>query len=219
MKTIIFFFILTIAIIGQIKMDSSYAEYMGNAVYEMHSYVTFQRPASIGDYRIGFRFSLDKDNNTYVPMGDYTINAGNRKLHYWTVITNPPFGDKFFFEPSIIPIAEQKKFEVTNVIGRLINLFAEPEIEGDLPIQKNVDVDDRIQFDIFATGENLEYEWFFRTMIDSVTWSNSNIIGGATSSSYETIPVKLSWDGRKYFVRIYNSLGEAVSRQCLLRVF
>ena len=219
MKTLMFILFGFITVFSQVKMDSSYTEYLGNAIYEMHGFATFQQPVSVGDYRIGFRFSQNQDENTYVPMGSFTLTTGDRKIHWITEIVNPPFGDKFFVEPAIIPIAEQKKFQVTNIIGRLINIFDEPLIDGDLPEVKSVNVGERAQFDIFATGENLEYEWFFRTMIDSVTWDAPSKIGGATSSSYETTPVQLAWNGRKYFVRVHNNLGEVFSRQTLLIVF
>ncbi len=216
---------------SQVKIDSSYAEYLGNSVYLMHGYVTFQQPISIGDYRIGFRFSQNKDQNYYAPMGDYILSAGDRKLQYWTEIVNPPLGFKFFYEPAIIPIAEQKKFEVTNIVGRLINLYAEPLIDSNLPSITKVRLDENAHFDIYATGENLEYEWFYKTMnTDSIyntadstwaywfTWNEPTKISSATSSSYITNKVKLSWNGRKYFVRVYNNIGEEISKQSKLKV-
>lgn len=231
MKTILFI-LFSCLTFGQVKIDSSYAEYKGNAVYEMHGYATFQKPVSVNDYRIGFRLSQNTDENTYVPMGSYTLSTGNREIEWLVEIVNPPFGNKFFFESSIIPIAEQKKFEVTDIIGRLINLYDEPVIESNLPEVKNAIVNDMVQFDISATGENLEYEWFMRTMNTDSTfnefdstwtyqfiWNEAIKIGGATSSSYQTTPVHLNWNGRKYFIRVYNNLGEEYSRQTLLIVF
>jgi len=217
MKTLMFILFGFVTVLAQVKIDSSYTEYLGNKIYELNGFATFQQPVLVNDYSIGFRFSQDKDKNTYVPMGSFTLNQGNRKIHWITEIVNPPLGDEFFVEPSIIPVAEQKKFEVTDSIGRLVNLLDVPGIDGDLS-DKIVTVGDRVQYDIFATGKDLEYEWFFRVMIDSVTWGVPNKINGATSSSFQTPPAFLSWNGRKYFVRVFNSLGEVFSRESLLTV-
>lgn len=226
------------SVFAQVKMDSSYVEYKGNAIYELHGFSTFQQPVIVTDYSIGFRFSQDENENTYVPMGSHTLTQGNRKIHWVTEIVNPPFGNKIFFEPSIIPVAEQKKFRVTNELGRLINIFDEPIIESNLS-DKAVSVGERAVFIIFASGTDLEYEWFYRTrntdstvvfvfdslgvIIDSFyvyqyTWNEAIKIGGATSSTFQTIPAPLFFNGRKYFVRVYNNLGEVYSRQSILSV-
>ena len=239
MKVLLLTLLFASLVFGQVKMDSSYVEYMGNAVYELHGYATFQQPVIVSDYDIGFRFSEYEYENTYVPMGYYELTTGNRVIHFWTEIVNPPFASKFFFSPSIIPRAEVKKFAVTDVMGVLTNIYAEPIIDGDLPYTTNVGVGENALFTIFATGEDLEYEWFVSTMntdstekynydslgvvvdtfyVYTYTWNEATKINGETSSTYITNKVKLDWNGSHYYVRVYNYLGEDYSVHSYLRV-
>ena len=81
MKTIISFFLFTLLAFGQVKIDSSNIYYAEN-VFTFNGYATFQQPVSVGDYTIGYKFSQNKEEYSYVPMGSYNLSVGNRKIHW-----------------------------------------------------------------------------------------------------------------------------------------
>ena len=198
---------------------NSYVEYMGNGIYEMHASATSQGNIIVGEYRIGFRFSQDRNKITYVPMGSYVLSQNAKDIDWITEIVNPPFGDKFFFEPSIIPIGEQKKFEVTDELGILPNIFDEVVIDINLPDTQTGLKGDRFRFDIFATGADLEYAWYVSDYDEETEeWDDPTLINQATQASYETSPSQLSWDKNRYYCIVSNSLGSVQSNTCQIEV-
>lgn len=240
MKTIILIILLALPISAQVTLDSARAKYVGNWVTELWGRATFVETPSAEDYDIGFLFGEERDNySSTVPMGSYTWNGALKQLTWMTQLTNLPADGKYYFAPYVLPVKTISKFKVTDVIGWIPDIFQEPEIVSDLP-QKITGIEgETVTFTIYAEGEQLGYEWYRRTInIDSTvqyiyneigeiidssytyqySWNTPVKINGQTTSEYTTPNLSMTWDGWKVFVRVSNALGEAISRQCLLRI-
>jgi hypothetical protein len=179
---------------------------------------------SVSDYIVGFLYGEDRDNISYIPMGWYNHDAGTKTITYRTEMGNLP-KSRIWVQGYILPKSNVSKYEIGGLIylnnGKYwyYDIFQEPYLEVDLPLSINGTVGETVTFTVYATGQNLEYEWYRRTMNPDTTWNEPVKINGEITNEYTTPSLQAQYDGWKVFCRIYNSIGEVYSRQCLLKVY
>lgn len=210
---------------GQLIVDSTAVEQVSNDEDWFWGKVHYEGDIpNVNDYQLGFLYSGFRDELNFVPAGWFNHNVSAKTITYRTEMGNLP-DIKIWVRAYVYPKTTTSKFEIGGVTYFSQNkywyydIYQEPYIESDLPIKKIGYVGETVTFTIYATGQSLNYEWFRRTMNPDTTWNDPVVINGETSSEYTTPALQLSWNGWKVFCRIYNGIGEAITRQSLLRVY
>lgn len=221
---IIVFLLLTSFIYPQLTVDSTAVEkrnasedwFWGKASYE-------GIVPTLNDYIIGFLYAENRDNLEYIPAGWFNHNPSAKTITFRTEMGNLP-DKKIWVQAYILPKSTVSKYQIGGATYRSQNkdwyydIYQEPYLETDLPQNISDTVGAVVIFSITATGQNLQYEWYKRTMNPDTTWNSPVKISGEISDSYITPPLQIQWNGWKVFARIYNNLGEIYSRQTLLKI-
>jgi len=227
MLAVLIFFMIGIYtnVFAQLIVDSTAVEQVSNDEDWFWGRVTYEGTVpNVNDYQLGFLYSGFRDELNFVPAGWFNHNASAKTITYRTEMGNLP-DVKIWVRAYVYPKTTTSKYEIGGATYFSQNkywyydIFQEPYIETDLPIKKNGTVGQPVTFSVSATGQSLQYEWYRRTMNPDTTWNEPVIINGETSSEYITPVLQISWDGWKIYCRIYNGIGEAITRQTLLRVY